>query len=481
MQHFPQVCPKKNTIGKSRILAACPEAAFSRARSPASQLYGDEGIRYNGHMGYQQRLDLITQLQKLRESTVLCLLTSLRPNVPTVISEDCLRAMYDHLLRLPKRPIEKLDLFLCSNGGVGTVSWRMVAVLREFAKKVNVLIPYRAYSAATMIALGADEIIMHPFGELGPIDPTVSNDFNPVEGNRRLGISVEDVTAYVGFIKNTVGITHEDELIKAIEVLAQKVHPLALGNVERFLSQSRMIARKILRTHMKEDEEHIINEIVENMASKLYFHGHAINRKEALNDLHLKVTTDLTPTLEKAMWDLYLDFEDEFKNTEIFHPAGDIAALTPPVVAPPTMPAPSIAPPALPESSKSTPDSPSASELPPNQSAQIPMGLPPQMMQMMMQQFPKQKEYELLLVMIESEKLSSRCTSKRRFTEMMIPGPMPQPAVREDLLAQAWSHQEPQRTTPPQDQRKDLSPVDAPSGAILSPGISKKRVRRPRA
>ena len=66
---------------------------------------------------------------------------------------------------------------------------------------------------------------------------------------------------------------HDDELIKAIEILAQKVHPLALGNVERFISQTRMIARKILKTHMEADaDEHRIEEIVENMASKLYFH-----------------------------------------------------------------------------------------------------------------------------------------------------------------------------------------------------------------
>ena len=58
---------------------------------------------------------------------------------------------------------------------------------------------------------------------------------------------MEDVTAYVNFIKDTVGITHEDELVEAIGILANKVHPLALGNVERFIAQSRMIAKKILR------------------------------------------------------------------------------------------------------------------------------------------------------------------------------------------------------------------------------------------
>ena len=433
-------------------------------------------------MGYEQRLSLIGRLETLRESTVLCLLTSLRPNVPTVISEDCVRAMYDHLLCLPKRPVEKLDLFLCSNGGVGTVSWRIVAALREFCTKLNVLIPYRAYSAATMIALGADEIVMHPFAELGPIDPTVSNDFNPVEGNRRVGISVEDVTAYVDFIKNTVGITHEDELIRAIEVLAQRVHPLALGNVGRFLSQSRMIARKILRTHMKPDEGHIIDEIVENMASKLYFHGHAINRKEAINDLHLKVITNLSPELETTMWDLYLDFEKEFKNTEIFNPGGDIAAMSPPlaeVQAP--APSPATQPPAP---ASNTPGSHPASveEPPSNQSAQIGMALPPAMVQMMQQQqLPKQKEYELLLVMIESARLSSRCTSRNRFTETLIPGPVPQPAVRNDLLAQGWTRQSPSQLSHSPNPPKDQSHAGVPLGATPSQGKQRRKGRHPQA
>ena len=75
--------------------------------------------------------------------------------------------------------------------------------------------------------------------------------------------------------------------------LFPKVHPLALGNVERFLSQSRMIAKKTLRTHMKSAADHEIEEIVENMASKLYFHGHPINRKEAKKDLKLKVMDKL--------------------------------------------------------------------------------------------------------------------------------------------------------------------------------------------
>src|SRR5882724_7186467 len=286
--------------------------------------------REDREMGLPERITLIKKIEELRDSKVICYVTSLRPNVVGQISDDAVRVMFEHLLLLPSRPIKKLDLFLCSNGGAGTVPWRLVPLFREFAESFNVVIPFRAYSAATLIALGADEIVAHPFAELGPIDPTVQNEFNPLsddQSGRRLGIGVEDVRAYVSFIKTTVGITHEDELIRAIEILAQKVHPLALGNVERFILQSRMIATKILKTHMPSTDDHRINEIVETLGSKLFFHGHPINRLEAKNDLNLKVNVELPPDLETAIWDLYKDYEIEFKNTEQLNPPGDLAKI----------------------------------------------------------------------------------------------------------------------------------------------------------
>lgn len=275
--------------------------------------------------GVPTRRQLIEKIEELRGTKVLCLLTSLRPGVQGVIADDQVRVIFDHLLAMDKASIEKLDLFLVSNGGNGVIPWRLVSLFREFAAEFNVLIPYRAYSAATLLALGADQIVMHPFGELGPIDPSVSNDFNPKTAQGQpVPISVEDVKAYVTFIKKTVGITHEDELIKAVEALCAQIHPLALGNVERFVSQSRMIATKVLRTHMQGDADHIIDELVENMTSKLYFHGHPINRREARVDLKLKVLEKPTRELEQTMWVLYLDFEADFQSTEPFFPTGQL-------------------------------------------------------------------------------------------------------------------------------------------------------------
>ena len=187
------------------------------------------------------------------------------------------------------------------------------------------------------MALGANEIVMHKFGAMGPIDPTVTNEFNPVENgtNRRLGISVEDVKAYVSFIKETVGIRHEEELASVVKVLAEKIHPLALGNVERFILQSRMIARKLLELHTDSKEHHLLDTVIEALASKLYFHGHPINRVEA-RQLGLKVLPNLPEELETAMWDLYCDFENELNFRMPYDPLGRLqaSAATPPPLMP---------------------------------------------------------------------------------------------------------------------------------------------------
>jgi hypothetical protein len=288
-------------------------------------------------MAYADRLPLIKKIEELRDSKVICYLTSLRPNVPGQMDDEAIRELFDQLLALSKPPVEKLDLFLCSNGGDSVLPWRLVPVFRQFAKSFAVLVPYHAYSAATILALGANEIVMHRFGVLGPIDPTVTNEFNPQrppDSGRYVGISVEDVKAYVNFVKQTVGITHEDELVQMLAILAENVHPLALGNVERFLAQSRMIARKLLNTHMASVSDRDIEDIIENLASKLYFHGHPINRTEAKNELRLNVPLDVPDELENLMWQLYKDFEAEFRNREPLNPFYDLASTLGPWVLP---------------------------------------------------------------------------------------------------------------------------------------------------
>jgi hypothetical protein len=280
-----------------------------------------------------ERIELIKKIELLRGTKVITYITSTRQNLEVQMAIDTIRKFYEHLKDIPEkdRTKIKIDLLIVSNGGDGTVPWRLVTLFREYAKEFNVLIPYRAFSAATLTALGADKIIMHPMGMLGPTDPTVTNPFNPEDkfGNK-IGISVEDVTAYIALLKDDVGIGHEDELIQAFNILAEKVHPLALGNVKRSLSQSKMMAQKLLTLHLnKGQDQHKIDDIVENLTSKLYYHGHPINRKEAKEQIGLTNVENAIPELESLMWDLYLDYENEIKSEQPFNPLMEFVAAFP--------------------------------------------------------------------------------------------------------------------------------------------------------
>jgi ClpP class serine protease len=175
-------------------------------------------------MSKETRIELIKKIEEIRGTKLVTYVTSTRANLEVQMAIDMIRKIYEHLKLIEEEKKGKIDidLLLVSNGGDGTVPWRLVTLIREYAKKFSVLIPFRAFSAATLTALGADEVVMHPMGMLGPTDPTVANPFNPSDPTNpknKLGISVEDVTAYISLIKEDAGITHEDELVQAFNSL----------------------------------------------------------------------------------------------------------------------------------------------------------------------------------------------------------------------------------------------------------------------
>ena len=64
-----------------------------------------------------------------------------------------------------------LDLFLHSPGGDPDAVEQICAYLRTQFDHIRAIVPLNAMSAATMMALSADEILMGAHSQLGPIDP----------------------------------------------------------------------------------------------------------------------------------------------------------------------------------------------------------------------------------------------------------------------------------------------------------------------
>jgi len=64
-----------------------------------------------------------------------------------------------------------LDLILHSPGGSASSAEQIVKYLRTKFDHIRIIVPHMAMSAATMVACGADQIVMSKHSFLGPIDP----------------------------------------------------------------------------------------------------------------------------------------------------------------------------------------------------------------------------------------------------------------------------------------------------------------------
>ncbi|KKQ96177.1 MAG: hypothetical protein UT20_C0017G0028 [Candidatus Levybacteria bacterium GW2011_GWA1_39_11] len=274
------------------------------------------------------RKNLIQEIETIRKSRVITYVTSDRQGpVNARVAMDVIPLISEQLRKIVK--VKNLDLFIYSAGGDTMVPWRMVSMIREYCDKFSVIIPYKAHSAATMIALGADEIIMSDLSEISPIDPSTANIFNPADPKQpqsKIPISVEDVMAYMDLVKK-FGIKNDTEMAdmfaKFVEANPQ-IHPLALGNVNRTYNLIRIIARRLLKSHkvlLKEDE---IDKIVDYFTEKLYSHQYFVGRKEAKEDLGVKTVNFANEALSKAMTDLYESYKNEMEFNLPWNPENEL-------------------------------------------------------------------------------------------------------------------------------------------------------------
>jgi hypothetical protein len=284
---------------------------------------------HSGSAARAARRELIRAIQAARGSKVITYITSDRLALSGQISEDAVPLIHEHVLAFTPSQGEKLDLVIYSRGGDSDVPWSIDSMLREYCRQgsFSVLVPYRAHSAATVICLGADEIVMTKAAELGPIDVTLaSGPYNPSEEGRRLPVSVEDVTGYFSLL-DTIGCNRSHEKLRAFEQLTTKVHPLVLGNVSRILQQTQLVALGLLRTRSAPFPESKNQEIVRKLSSEIYSHRHTINRTEARAYLGLDQVVDAESAgIDAGLWDLYRSYRDLFSFEEPFTPDDDLEA-----------------------------------------------------------------------------------------------------------------------------------------------------------
>ncbi len=267
-------------------------------------------------MALKDRKIIIKKLEKAINARILTLVTGDRQGMETRIAPDILPLITEHISHIGSQ--NELALFVYTPGGDSIAGWGLVNLLRQYCKKLKVLIPFRSLSCGTLISLGADEIVMGKHGLLSPIDPSVSSPFNPpAPGPQQPGqisllpVSVEDMIGFLDLARKEIGLRDEASLVQILKILSDKVPPLALGAVYRAREQNSTLAKRLLSGHTQDEAK--VNKIVKMLTQELPTHNYLIGRSEA-QDIGLDIV-EPDNNIETLMWSLYKEYEDWLKIT----------------------------------------------------------------------------------------------------------------------------------------------------------------------
>ena len=105
-------------------------------------------------MSWQERRVLLKKIEAARRSRALLYVTGDRQNQETIIHSEVLDHFVEHLdaIGVTKR----ISLILYTRGGDGMAAWSLFNLVRMFCDELEVVVPVKAHSAGTMMAIGAD-------------------------------------------------------------------------------------------------------------------------------------------------------------------------------------------------------------------------------------------------------------------------------------------------------------------------------------
>jgi hypothetical protein len=274
-------------------------------------------------MSFIQRKPLYEAIERDRDTKIVSYITGDRSNAETQISPDCIDLFVDALDAIG--PTKRISLLLHTNGGNTAAAWRLVNLIKTFCDDFEVLIPYKAMSAGTLISLGASKIVMTKQAALGPIDPSLIHPLGPQvpNGNQlaRIPVSVEAVRGFLDAARNDLDIKDNNILATILNELSNKVHPLVLGEIFRSRTQIRFLAEKLLKENVQDSGK--VQAIVDFLCADSGSHDYTINRREA-QALGLPVEKPSAPFYDQLKA-LHKDYSSEMELAVPFNPMTIVA------------------------------------------------------------------------------------------------------------------------------------------------------------
>lgn len=264
--------------------------------------------------GVQNPGPVIDPIATRRGSQVITLVVNEEAQSPALLAPAMLGPLEAVLKAVG--PVERIDLFLRTLGGVTEVPWRIVSMLREFCDELGVIVSGMALSGGAHICMGADDLIMGPFATIGSVDPTRRHPMLPKDGNGQpTPTSVQDLKHCIEFIQEQVGENSDPaSLATIVSELFHYVNPLALGALEQSYKLSRLITKKVLATRATQLKDDHIEKIVDTLAGKYFSHSFPISRRDIQDDLGLPVVAP-DPAFTAEIEALQKHYQTEFQKS----------------------------------------------------------------------------------------------------------------------------------------------------------------------
>jgi hypothetical protein len=167
-----------------------------------------------------------------------------------------------------------VGLFLKSDGGNPEAALRLVHLLRSKFKRVVLYAPFECASAATMVALGANEIHMGPTSYLTAVDTSLKHQLSPVDSrNEIVSVSQDEVSRILRLWK--------EQRVKGnpYPEVYRYLHPLVIGALDRSSSLSIRICQELLSYHTSTGKQ--AAQISQKLNSTYPSHSYPITAREA--------------------------------------------------------------------------------------------------------------------------------------------------------------------------------------------------------
>jgi ClpP class serine protease len=245
------------------------------------------------------RKPIIKRLQKKLNAKVIVYTASPFHPIPTIMIQDI--PSFEDLLR-STAGAEEGYLMINSPGGDANAAEKILTMCRQrFTKTFNVIVPDYAKSAATMITLGSDKILMGYLAELGPIDPQLRTA--PIPGP---GIPARSFIDGLEMIRDRV--VNKGDPVQLYFPMLSQIRPEVIASCQSAIDRSREFAEKWLKQYMLKGDPAQAEEVAKLLSEgKIYkSHGKVIDFKEAHDVLKLNVKRiDPDSKLWSDIWELY--------------------------------------------------------------------------------------------------------------------------------------------------------------------------------